>query len=314
VIAFHERDDQRHDLYWLADGWHRVLAAEEAGLTTFDVDVHAGGVQDAILYAAGANAKHGLKRTNRDKHRAVRMVLDHPTVIREEWGNARVAHAAGVSEFLVKTVRHEREIELGLPPSTERRGADGKLYSLQLRAPKERQGSSTAPSDVEPRIEPGAASINGSGLTPTQADAFLYQCETDGCDAVTTEPSWHCQDCGAHLPIAEYPASTRCPVCADSLETPTLPVLATVHREPLPVPERNGTTQAPYTPGMMKPSGMTLAYERLAAAVNLLDSLAEYDPAGVMRESPDRERFMARLRGARTTLHALIEACEMAEV
>src|SRR5687768_18424578 len=32
VVVFHEQDDAGRNLYWLADGWHRVLAADEAGL------------------------------------------------------------------------------------------------------------------------------------------------------------------------------------------------------------------------------------------------------------------------------------------
>jgi hypothetical protein len=52
----------------------------------------------------------------------------------------------------------------------------------------------------------------------------------------------------------------------------------------------------------------------LMTAVALLDSLAEYDRAAILNEAPDKGRAMARLRGARGTLHALIEVDETAEV
>lgn len=306
VVVFHEVNDRGHDMYWLADGWHRLLAAEEAGLDSFEAEIHEGGVFDAALYAAGANAEHGLRRTRRDKHRAVRMLLDHPTVIREDWGNGRIAHAARVSDFLVKTVRHERERELGLPPSTERRGKDGKLYSLQLRIgkPQEAPGASE---NLAVQVEPGVAVISGQEAPVGRSEAFLHQCGTDGCDAVTTEPSWHCDRCGSHLPVREYPHGVECPVCVDDSATVPLVTVATVHHTAAPQTERNGTAQAPYTPGIMKPSDVVLAYERLRTAIDLIDTLAACRFEDVLAVSPEPDRFLARLRGARTTLHAMVE-------
>jgi ParB-like chromosome segregation protein Spo0J len=57
--------------FWLADGFHRLIAAEELGLVEISADVREGDRRDAILFAVGANAAHGLKRTNRDKCHAV---------------------------------------------------------------------------------------------------------------------------------------------------------------------------------------------------------------------------------------------------
>jgi hypothetical protein len=64
--------------YWLADGFHWIIAAEELGLAEIDTDVREGTQRDAILYAVGANAAHGLKRTNRDKRNAVTILLKDP--------------------------------------------------------------------------------------------------------------------------------------------------------------------------------------------------------------------------------------------
>jgi hypothetical protein len=61
--------------YWLADGFHKIIAAEELGLIEISTDVREGGQRDAILYAVGANAAHGLKRTNQDKRNAVMVLL-----------------------------------------------------------------------------------------------------------------------------------------------------------------------------------------------------------------------------------------------
>lgn len=89
--------------YLLADGFHRVLATIKAGFETIQCEVHEGGKREAILYSCGANAAHGLPRTNEDKHRAVTsMVLDPEW---RKWSNRQIAKHCGVSEGLVRTVR-----------------------------------------------------------------------------------------------------------------------------------------------------------------------------------------------------------------
>src|SRR5262245_35093918 len=69
--------DVFHDgaVYWLADGFHRFYRAREAKLATLHCRVHQGTQRDAILFAAGANASHGLRRTNADKRLAVEKLL-----------------------------------------------------------------------------------------------------------------------------------------------------------------------------------------------------------------------------------------------
>ena len=52
------------------------------GLAKISADVREGSRRDAILYAVGANASHGLKRTNRDKRNAVMVLLKDP-----EWSD-----------------------------------------------------------------------------------------------------------------------------------------------------------------------------------------------------------------------------------
>ncbi len=66
--------------YWLADGFHRLEAYRIAGFKDVEVELKLGTLREAILYAVGANAEHGLRRTIQDKHHAVRMFL-----FDEEW-------------------------------------------------------------------------------------------------------------------------------------------------------------------------------------------------------------------------------------
>ena len=61
--------------YWLADGFHRILAARDAGLSEFPADVRPGTERDALLFSISCNGAHGLPRTNADKRKAVTLLL-----------------------------------------------------------------------------------------------------------------------------------------------------------------------------------------------------------------------------------------------
>lgn len=128
VVVFFDSAD-----YWLADGNHRTLGAKAAGLVSILADVRKGTQREAILFAAGANRTHGLRRTNADKRKAVNTLLDDP-----DWGarsSAWIAGECGVSDSLVESIRNERrqhtekDVELRI-------GQDGKT-----RKPKQKSES-----------------------------------------------------------------------------------------------------------------------------------------------------------------------------
>ena len=91
--------------YWLADGFHRVAAARKIERETIEAEVREGTARDAIIHGIGANASHGLRRTQADKRRAVeRLVRD------EEWGkwsNRKIAEVAKVDHKTVAKVRRD---------------------------------------------------------------------------------------------------------------------------------------------------------------------------------------------------------------
>lgn len=89
--------------YWLADGFHRINAAIQAGIEHINVDIKEGDKRDAILYAVGANSSHGLRRTNEDKRNAVMLLLNDPEWV--EWSDYEIAKACAVSRSLVQTIR-----------------------------------------------------------------------------------------------------------------------------------------------------------------------------------------------------------------
>jgi len=91
---------------WLADGFHRFHAHRRAGVKEIEAEVKEGTLRDAVLYSVGANAVHGLRRTNEDKRKAVTTMLKD-----EKWGkesNNWIAKQCGVSLDLVNRMRDEQ--------------------------------------------------------------------------------------------------------------------------------------------------------------------------------------------------------------
>ena len=73
--------------HWLADGFHRYHAHQKLNREEIAADVHEGGQREAILFAVGANAEHGQRRTNMDKHKAIMTMLTNELVSKDEKGN-----------------------------------------------------------------------------------------------------------------------------------------------------------------------------------------------------------------------------------
>ena len=88
---------------WLADGYHRVMAATRNGWITIDAEVRKGTRRDAILAAVASNAQHGLRRTNADKRRSVMvLLLDYEW---GKWSDNRISEQCGVSQPFVSKLR-----------------------------------------------------------------------------------------------------------------------------------------------------------------------------------------------------------------
>ncbi len=114
VVIFRDRDG----LEWVADGCHRYEAAKMCGLADIKAVVVEGGERDAILFAVGANAEHGMRRTVADKRKAVTVLVQD-----KEWrgrGVNWIAQQCKVSWDLAKSVC--AEYERAHPEETE----DGK--------------------------------------------------------------------------------------------------------------------------------------------------------------------------------------------
>jgi uncharacterized ParB-like nuclease family protein len=96
--------------YWLADGYHRVQASRKVDRETIEAKVLEGTARDAILFGIGANATHGLQRTQADKRRAVERLLQDPEWTR--WSDRKIAEAARVDHKTVGKIRRELSGEI----------------------------------------------------------------------------------------------------------------------------------------------------------------------------------------------------------
>lgn len=156
VVVFH--DGKKN---WLADGFHRFHAYRKAGAIQIDADVRVGTRRDAILYSVGANAAHGLRRTNEDKRHAVRTLLAD-----KEWGawsDRQIADACGVSHPFVAAMRKPERAakqQESRDASAARKGDPENVASDPSKAPP-----SSAPT-VESDEAPARAAAGAPDIAP----------------------------------------------------------------------------------------------------------------------------------------------------
>ena len=102
VIAFNDEQE-----IWLADGYHRIAAAERIGQKTFSVDLRSGSLRDAILYVTSIKTSkiQGIPHTLDDRYRLVeRLLRDY---VWSRCSDDRIADHCGVSRQCVHRVRQE---------------------------------------------------------------------------------------------------------------------------------------------------------------------------------------------------------------
>ena len=122
---------------WIADGWHRIMAAQALSFIDIEADLRTGGRAEALKHALGSNAIHGKQRSNADKRRCVEIAL------REFSGltNEVIAEMCAVSPMTIARVDSTSNI---VRPE-KRIGRDGKQYPATRSKPE--------PVEVEPERE-----------------------------------------------------------------------------------------------------------------------------------------------------------------
>lgn len=115
ITVFHDGTD-----YWIADGFHRTLAAKQAGRSSVPCNVITGTARDARIYGMTANDEHGLRMSRDDRRKNVIWLLEkYPTLTQKE-----IADKTGAGERTVRRIVEEKKEEnekrplAGDPPKT----------------------------------------------------------------------------------------------------------------------------------------------------------------------------------------------------
>ena len=151
VEAIHDGTD-----YWLWDGFHRYLAAQQEGKETIWTRITPGTKADAMWQSLGANATHGLRRSLEDVEKAVCKALQ----LKPAETDRLIAQHVGVSHSTVIGHRKKLEAQGKIPPAKERTGADGRRVRIRnsRKFPKYPSGRLDQKS-----IDPDQLCANGTG-------------------------------------------------------------------------------------------------------------------------------------------------------
>lgn len=151
--------------YHLADGFHRVAAAAMAGVYRIPAIIHQGTRRDAVLASVGANATHGLRRTNDDKRRAVQTLLRDEEW--QQWSDREIARRCHVSHPTVAAIRAEM-VSTGKITSTDERkyvhpnGAETSMKTANIGKPAD------APVIQQPAVADGRWVDSQTPLLPNE--------------------------------------------------------------------------------------------------------------------------------------------------
>jgi ParB-like chromosome segregation protein Spo0J len=127
VVVFHDGVN-----YWLADGFHRVMAYTRAGKASIEVDVRSGTQRDAVLHSVGANSEHGLRRTNDDKRKSILILLRDKDW--GKWSDRKIGEICRVHHTTVATVRHSMVATDEEAAAAARKKVTGELASENVTA------------------------------------------------------------------------------------------------------------------------------------------------------------------------------------
>lgn len=175
VIVFYDGSD-----YWLGDGFHRHAAQFRCGFLEIDVEVRAGTRRDAVLYACGANAKHGLRRSREDIRLAVKTLLADP-----EWGSKSdrwIAEHAGTTHTTVGKIRAEMAPAAtgNVSISPTRTGQDGKERKVPERKPSAAERTRSIPgTDAAPSPAPSPAPVAASVSSDAEEQDAVAEDDAD---------------------------------------------------------------------------------------------------------------------------------------
>lgn len=89
--------------YYLTDGYHRYHGHKHAGKAGITCEIVNGTFRDAVLRATSVNSRHGMRRTNADKRKAVMTLIED--LEWDAWSNSEMAAHCSVSISFVADLR-----------------------------------------------------------------------------------------------------------------------------------------------------------------------------------------------------------------
>ena len=161
--------------YWLADGFHRVMAAKQNGKASISADVRKGTADDAVVFGGTANNKQGKRPTRADVQHFLSMVWERREAVfggTPTGGN--LAERCGVSRatgerFVMEKLKEmpkapvrptASKIQSKMPARpTHLVGANGRAYPVRPTPP--------APKKVEAQPAPKVAETPSAPVRPT---------------------------------------------------------------------------------------------------------------------------------------------------
>lgn len=141
--------------HWLADGFHRVSAAIDAGLEQLQAIIKEGTQRDAILHSFGVNADHGQRRTRADVKRIITRVLEDPV-----WATYSDSWLAEICKVSAPTVRNHRAAleERGeIPFQSLVKSQDGREFEREAPAKLDANGFLKTPEADAPASKKASA-------------------------------------------------------------------------------------------------------------------------------------------------------------
>jgi hypothetical protein len=158
----------------LVDGFHRVLAAKNAGLKEISAQIITGTRREAILFSFTVNGTHGIRRTNADKHQTISRMLGDPEWC--QWSNREIARRCNVTEGMIRSLRKKRSEPIPTECTfTNRYGAVSTMNTENAR--KKTPPVSIEPADVNSEI-PFSVPISREDVTDLLVQTALNKIST----------------------------------------------------------------------------------------------------------------------------------------
>jgi hypothetical protein len=197
----------------VTDGQHRCRAAKKAGRETIKAIIVEGSEQEALMDALGANAQHGLPRSNKDKRRVAILGIENFGHLSDR----EIAKICAVSNTFIGVIKAELS---AVDSSRPRMGKDGKMR----RHPKRKTNSEERPeeADVPDSSRPASASDREDGEEASTSDATVPQMTPDTESSKReTEDAEDASDAAAEIPgqSEESPVDIICHWLIPKLET-----------------------------------------------------------------------------------------------